>query len=91
MYKNIREDMASTEKLAKELKQIISDVVGVSISSIKESTDLRNDLGMDSFTATETLVVIEQKYGLTLDPAEAFKLNTFADAVNLVKKSLKSL
>lgn len=78
-------------KVSKDLKNIISDVVGVKVSAIKDSTDLQEDLGIDSFNATEILVVVEQKYGLTINKSQVFNVSTFKDVLNLVQKHIHQI
>lgn len=80
--------MRSRAKLSKELKSIVADIAGISISSINNSTDLQNDLGIDSFNAAEILVAVEKEYNITIDPAEVFSLRYFRQVVNLVMKIL---
>ncbi|MBN1462101.1 MAG: acyl carrier protein [Paludibacteraceae bacterium] len=79
----------SLSKIRGELKAIISDVANVPKSSIKESTDLQRQLGIDSFTTTEILVAIEQKYGVKLDRAEVFNIRRFRDVMKLARQYLK--
>ncbi|MFH1504062.1 MAG: acyl carrier protein [Candidatus Omnitrophota bacterium] len=76
--------MISKTQLSKELKTIVSDVSCVAGSSIQNSTDLEKDLGIDSFNAAEILVAVEQKYKVTIDPAEVFSLRYFRQVVELV-------
>jgi len=88
MRKDKEKKLTFTE-IAKGLKNIISEVSNVPISSIKDSTDLQKHLGIDSFNATEILVAVEQKYGIRIDPAETFNLRTFKDVLKLAKKHLR--
>lgn len=76
-------------ELEKELKKIISEVSGVSVSAIKDSTNLQRDLGIDSFNATEILVAVEQKYGITIQKAEIFGVKTVKDILKLAKRYLQ--
>lgn len=74
------------EEICGDLKNIISDVSGVSPAAIKLNTDLQKHLGIDSFNATEILVAVEQKYGITVNKADAFGVRTFKDMLNLAEK-----
>lgn len=82
--------MISHQKIAKDLKGIIADVACVAISSVRNSTDLQEDLGIDSFNAAEILVAVENKYKIAVDPACVFNLRYFKDVVELVETYLKN-
>lgn len=86
--KRRKKDILTQGELSNDLKNIISEVTGVSPSTIKPSTDLQRHLGIDSFNATEILVAVEQKYGVIIDKADAFGVRTFIDVLNLAKKYL---
>lgn len=73
-------------RICNDLKNIISEVAGVSLSEIKVSTDLQKHLGIDSFNAVEILVAVEQKYGVVIDKADAFGVRTFKDILSLAEK-----
>lgn len=78
-----------TEKLGRDLKKIISEIAGVRVSAIENSTDLRGDLGIDSFSAIEILVAIEQRYGIVLNKSQVFNVKTFKDVLNLAQKHIQ--
>lgn len=75
--------------LEKELKKIVAEVSGVSLSAVKDTVNLQRDLGIDSFNAVEILVAVEQKYGITIDRARAFEVRTFRHIVKLAKEYLQ--
>ncbi|GEM_PF-2355557 len=67
-----------------ELKHIIGEFSRCRISRIKATTRVRDDLGIDSFTALEILIAIENKYVLKITENEISKLLTFGDLVDFV-------
>lgn len=90
MKKNKEKKLISEyNKLSNDLKDLIAEISGAPISAIKDSTDLQRQLGIDSFNATEILVAIEQKYGIKIEQAEAFRVRTFKDIFNLAKRYLQ--
>lgn len=80
--------MISKLQLSQQLKAIISEVANVPAVTIKNTTDLQKDLGIDSFNATEILVAVEHKYKITIDPLEVFNLKLFKDVILLMEKYL---
>jgi len=79
----------TSNQIVSDLKGIIFETVNVPQSSISNSTNLQEHLGIDSFNAIEILVAIEQKYGITIDPLESFKIRTFKDMIDLTKQYLE--
>jgi len=85
----MQEETLAFNEIDSDIKKIINEVTNVPVQIIENSTDLREHLGIDSFAATEILVTIEQKYKITLDPAEIFNLRTFADIAELTQRYLR--
>lgn len=69
-----------------ELKSIVEHVLGEDLPHMDGTTDLVNDLGVDSFTATEILVAVEQQMGVEIDPTQVASLNTVDQVVDLILK-----
>ena len=68
-----------------ELKKIIEEVIGYYIL-IDENTNLRSDLGMDSFSAIEMLVLLEKKFDITINPTDVVQLETLKDVVVYIQE-----
>ena len=82
---------ASSQKgqlLATELRKLIAEFSRCRPARIKPSTRLREDLGIDSFTGTEVLVALEQRYGLKISEVEANRVITFQDLVKFIEGRL---
>lgn len=71
-----------------DLKHIIGEISRCRIGRIKASTNVRDDLGIDSFTALEILVAIEHKYTLKIAEIEISELLTFGNLVDFVYHKL---
>lgn len=72
-----------------QLKEAILEVTG-NCEGINDETNLRDGLGLDSFAATEVLIILEQKLGITINTADLFQLKIFKDMVDLCLKYFKA-
>ena len=71
---------------AEELRCLIAEISRCRPTRIKPSARLREDLGIDSFTGTEILVALEQRYGFKITEAEVNRVITFQDLVKLIER-----
>ncbi len=86
---NNRGSATKINNLEKDIKEILSRVARVDISEIKPDIRIRDHLGIDSLNAMEILAAIEVKYGITIDEAKAFDIETIKDLYELVENYLK--
>jgi len=74
------------ESLETDIKKIISSIARCRISRIKLKSRVREDLGIDSFSALEILVAIEKKFDIESLESQLVSLVTFEDVVNFVRQ-----
>lgn len=75
------------------LKETISEIVEVNVDEITGDTRFVEDLGFNSFELMTFLGLIEEKFGIRIDPNEIMEmlsdeengLNTINDAVKLLE------
>ncbi|MFA5369157.1 MAG: acyl carrier protein [Candidatus Omnitrophota bacterium] len=79
-----------SKNLENRVKQIIAEYTGTSVNNIKLKSDLREDLGIDSFAAIELIFSLKEKFGLTLEDAELRKIKTVHDIIGIVKNKIKN-
>lgn len=72
----------------KALKEIIIEVTGLE-SGVGPQTDLVDELGIDSFTATEILVAVEQRFGVQIEPSTVVDMRLFKDMTDLLSDILE--
>ncbi len=72
--------------IEKELKKIISDLSRCRISHITPSAKIVDDLGIDSFTALEILVAVENEFAIKIAEAEISQLSIFGQIVEFVSE-----
>ncbi len=71
-----------------KVKQIMAGVLRISVSEISGEKLVRDDLGMDSMQAIESLAILEKELGIIIDPEKAFDVATVEDLFKLVEDSL---
>lgn len=71
-----------------KVKQIMAGVLRISASEISSEKLVRDDLGMDSMQAIESLAILEKELGIIIDPEKAFDVATVGDLFKLVEDSL---
>ena len=54
--------------MEEKIKEILSEVSGVPLTELGEDTRLVADLGMSSFDLADTVVSVEEAYGVLADP-----------------------
>lgn len=67
---------------------IISRITKIKEADIAGDKLIRDDLGVDSMQAIESLAVIEKEFGITIDPDKAFQVATVDDLIALIEASL---
>ena len=68
------------------IKSLIAAQFKIPESSIREDTNIYNDLKFDSLDAVELIIAIEEHFNLELLDSEADNVSTVGDIVNLVAK-----
>ena len=70
-----------------QVLQILSEVSGVPAESLSPETRLLGDLGLSSFDLADTVVMVEETYGVHI-PDERFReLETVADILRVVREA----
>lgn len=76
------------KEAVEKVKTIMSRVLRISPSDITGEKLIREDLGMDSMQAIESLAVLEKELGIIIDPDKAFEVATVDELFQLVESSL---
>jgi len=78
-----------TSKVRKDVKKLVAEIARMDPGEVKESTNIRDDLGVDSLMAMEILAAIEKRLRITIDEAKVFDVVTVKDLIDLVMFYLK--
>ncbi len=70
--------------MEEKVKEILSEISGIPASEIHSDTRIAGDLGMSSFDLADTVVTVEETYGLRI-PDERFRdLETVGDIIRII-------
>mgnify|MGYP001206624928 CR=1 FL=1 len=73
------------EEIISQVKQIISEKLGVSLSEVTETASFVDDLGADSLDIVELVMELEGKFGLEIPDEDAEKIKTVKDAIEYIE------
>lgn len=72
--------------MEEKVKEILSEISGIPVSEIHSNTHIAGDLGMSSFDLADTVVTVEETYGLRI-PDERFRdLETVGDIIRVIEE-----
>lgn len=70
---------------AQKVREIIVNKLGVEESQITDAASFTNDLGADSLDTVELIMEFERAFNLTIEDADAEKIQTVGDAVSYIE------
>ena len=72
--------------MEEKIKEILSEVSGVPLAELREDTRLVGDLGMSSFDLADTVVSVEETYGVKIPDKRFPEIETVADIVRIIRE-----
>ena len=72
--------------MEEKIREILSEVSGVPLSEVSEDTRLAGDLGMSSFDLADTVVSVEETYGVKIPDQRFGELETVADILRVIRE-----
>ena len=73
------------EDIAKKLKKMVVDHLGVDESKVTDDANFIDDLGADSLDTVELVMAFEEEFGSEISDSEAEKILTVGDAIKLIE------
>ena len=79
--------------LFEEIKQIVTEQLGVKPEDVKPTASFKDDLGADSLDAVELIMALEEKFGIEISDIDAEMMLTVNDVIKYIeeKVDLKSI
>jgi acyl carrier protein len=74
--------------LFEEIKQVVSEQLGVKPEEIKPTASFRDDLGADSLDAVELIMALEEKFGIEIPDKDAEEMLTVNDAIKYIENKI---
>lgn len=81
-----RETVSSNSGVALQIKKMVADKLGVSLSAVTNNASFANDLGADSLDTVELIMELEKDFGVSIPDNEAEKLRTVGQAINYIER-----
>lgn len=78
--------MMERSEIVNQVKEIVADKLGVSLSEVTETASFVDDLGADSLDTVELVMKLEEKFGLEIPDEDAEKIKTVKDAIEYIEK-----
>ena len=72
--------------MEEKIKEILSEVSGVPLTQLRDDTRLVGDLGMSSFDLADTVVSVEETYGVKIPDERFGELETVADILRVIRE-----
>ena len=72
--------------MEEKIREILSEVSGVPAAELTGETRLAGDLGMSSFDLADTVVSVEEAYGVKIPDARFAELETVADIIRILRE-----
>lgn len=80
--------MTLEERVIKTIEENLEEKAEIKITV---NTDLRNDLGLDSFAMVIVLNALDDEFGITIDEKDLNGINNVGDIVNGLKQHYPDL
>lgn len=75
-----------------DVKQKVTEIIvkklGVEESQVTESASFTKDLGADSLDTVELIMEFEKEFDISIDEADAEKIQTVGDVINYLNSKL---
>jgi len=78
------------EQILEKVKQVVSDVLGVSVEQIAPESEFIADLGAESIQSLELVAAFEEEFDIEMDEEVALQVQNVGDAVTFISKYLGS-
>ena len=72
--------------MEEKIREILSEVSGVPLTELRDESRLVGDLGMSSFDLADTVVSVEEAYGVKIPDVRFHELETVADIVRVIRE-----
>ncbi|MBE6592130.1 MAG: acyl carrier protein [Ruminococcaceae bacterium] len=71
--------------MIEELKELLSQQLGIDVDRIDDDSEIINDLAADSLDIAELLMTLEDQYNVIIPDEEVAKLKTVRDVADYIE------
>jgi acyl carrier protein len=83
--------MNDAETIRQTVRESVNRITGIAASDIHDSSNYREDLGLDSLSALEVMVDIEYAFKIKIPEERLQNIQTVQDTINLVQEYLAAV
>jgi acyl carrier protein len=80
--------MSDVERIRATIRDSVNRITGIAHADIKDSSNYREDLGLDSLSALEVMVDIEYAFKIKVPEERLQAVQTVQDTINVVQEHL---
>jgi acyl carrier protein len=84
-------NMSDVDRIRDTIRESVNRITGIAPTDIKDSSNYREDLGLDSLSALEVMVDIEYAFKIKVPEERLPTLQTVQDTINLVQEYLAAV
>ncbi len=74
--------------MLEKIKQLISKAHNIDISKLKRETSFQNDLKLDSMSIVQSILEIEDRFGVEIPEKKLFKMRNIGDLVDFLEEKV---
>ena len=71
--------------IIEKVKQLVAEQLGIDINTIKDDSNILEDLGADSLDIIEMLMTLEDEYGVTIPDDKINQVKTISEIAKLIE------
>ncbi len=75
--------------MLEKIKQLISKAHKIDISRLNRDTSFQNDLKLDSMSIVQSILEIEDRFGVEIPEKRLFKMRNLGDLVDFLEEKLE--
>ncbi len=75
--------------IIEKVKQLVAEQLGLDVNTIKDDSNILEDLGADSLDIIEMLMTLEDEYGVTIPDDKINQVKTISDIAQLIEDCKK--
>lgn len=80
--------MSDTDRIRDTIRESVNRITGIAPAEITDSSNYREDLGLDSLSALEVMVDIEYAFKIKIPEERLQSVQTVQDTINVVQEYL---
>ena len=80
--------MSDVDRIRDTIRQSVNRITGIAPADIHDSSNYREDLGLDSLSALEVMVDIEYAFKIKVPEERLQTVQTVQDTINVVQEFL---